>query len=905
MKRLLSVLLLHVLVCTCVAQQPYWQQQVSYRIDAHLDDRAHALDGFAKIQYSNRSPDTLHYIWMHLWANAFKNDRTAYSDQAIQNGDTRFYFSEPDQRGYINQLDFRIDEVYVPVEDHPEHQDIVKLLLPAPLIPGQTITITTPFHVKIPYNFSEGGHTGQVYEMDQWWYPQPAVYDREGWHEMPWLTRGRPYTYPASFDVSISLPSNYVVVAPGDMPDDAEKAWLLQRADFDWKEIKQRVKLKGGTYKTVRQQFPKSDTTSKTLRFVLKEGYGFSWIADKRFRMTADTLQLSGRDIRINYYRLPGQKQSINMDELKQAIRFYDHHITGYPGTELNIVQSGKNKTHSGGIQIRSDSDIPELVSQMWFQQVVGSNPRACPWMSNGLATWYDNAYRRNSGEQTTRGKIQKIALASQIAIRKDQPANLEAPAYTPVNYRLSTGTKTAAWLAVLQNKSGADLEKVLATYSRQWKFRQAYPADFHHLVDSFSKGQTNETWNLLSATGNLTPSAERKTKFVFIGKTDAENKYRYIGLAPALGYNHYDKLMFGAVIHNYQLPPTPLKFFIALMYATGSRKLNGIGRLSYTGYPQSILYSWEAGLDLAKFTYNRFTDEEGHSTRLGFSKLAPYIQLNLRNDDPRRTRSSYLRLKHYFIQEENFQFQYDSLAQKMTVDAVSSSRTFGQIKLVMADSRVLYPYHLELQFENAKDFGRLAFTGNYFFNYPKGGGLELRGFAGKFFHFGSRNYNNSRYYLNMTAPNGGEDYAYSNYFIGRSEFRGWMSQQVMMRDGGFKVRTDLLGNKTGRTDNWLMALNLHSSIHPKIPLRVFADLGTFSDAWAAESDQPRLLYDAGLQLSLLKNTVNIYVPLLYSNVYRDYFRLYAGFWQRISFSIDIQSITFKKLHSHFRHHGL
>ena len=64
-----------------------------------------------------------------------------------------------------------------------------------------------------------------------------------------------------------------------------------------------------------------------------------------------------------------------------------------------------------------------------------------------------------------------------------------------------------------------------------------------------------------------------------------------------------------------------------------------------------------------------------------------------------------------------------------------------------------------------------------------------------------------------MTGPNGFEDYTYSNYFLGRSEFEGFESQQIMMRDGGFKVRTDLLSDKVAKTDDWLIATNFTTSI--------------------------------------------------------------------------------------------
>ena len=73
--------------------QNYWQQQVDCKIDVTLNDIEHSLNGFIQINYTNNSNDTLKFIWFHLWPNAYKNDRTAFSDQQLENGSSTFYFS--------------------------------------------------------------------------------------------------------------------------------------------------------------------------------------------------------------------------------------------------------------------------------------------------------------------------------------------------------------------------------------------------------------------------------------------------------------------------------------------------------------------------------------------------------------------------------------------------------------------------------------------------------------------------------------------------------------------------------------------------------------------------------------------------------------------------------------------
>jgi hypothetical protein len=128
-----------------------------------------------------------------------------------------------------------------------------------------------------------------------------------------------------------------------------------------------------------------------------------------------------------------------------------------------------------------------------------------------------------------------------------------------------------------------------------------------------------------------------------------------------------------------------------------------------------------------------------------------------------------------------------------------------------------------------------------------------------------------------------------------------------MIRDGGFKVRSELLSSKIGKTDQWLASLNLCSTIpqqyNPlsvlpiKIPIRVFMDLGSYAEAWGLNATAEKILYDAGFQLSFLKNLINIYFPLVYSKTFRDYFTSTYNkgiFYKNISFSIDIQNISLK-----------
>lgn len=71
-------------VCLNVFGQNYWQQQVDYTITVKLDDVKHELSGFERFVYHNNSPQTLDYLYIHLWPNAYLNGKTALGNSCMK-----------------------------------------------------------------------------------------------------------------------------------------------------------------------------------------------------------------------------------------------------------------------------------------------------------------------------------------------------------------------------------------------------------------------------------------------------------------------------------------------------------------------------------------------------------------------------------------------------------------------------------------------------------------------------------------------------------------------------------------------------------------------------------------------------------------------------------------------------
>ncbi|MDB5202359.1 MAG: family metallopeptidase [Ferruginibacter sp.] len=938
MKRLLLSFLIFTAHHCSAQQNNYWQQKLDYTISVSLDDTAHTLDGYLQLQYQNNSPDTLSFIWFHLWPNAYKNDRTAFSDQLLENGRTDFYFSNEKDRGYINRLNFIVNKIPALTTDHPQEQDIIKLILPQPLAPGKSVLIETPFHEKIPAQFSRSGHAGQSYQVTQW-YPKPAVYDRKGWHPIPYLDQGEFYSEFGNFNVAIELPENYIVAATGEVQEKNYIDKLFAKAAAD-KATLAAIDLKSGGKDFTAVP---SAAARMTLHYRQENVHDFAWFADKQFSLLQDTLALpSGRIIRVSAFFYEENKalwkNSISM--IKQSILTKSRWLGEYPYNTVSVVE--QHVGGNGGMEYPTvtlistpeneqllDFVINHEVGHNWFYGILASNERQHPWMDEGMNTFYDNRYNKEKygvdGADILLTKNNFIAkrlpedltrniLATIIAEKKDQPIETTSSAFNETNYNLVAYTKTGQWMQMMEQQIGtAKFDAMMQAYYQRWKFKHPYPEDFRAVVNEYSNSNTDSLFGLLQQKGSLLPKQKKDLRFVSFFSLKDTDKHRYISAAPVLGYNFYDKVMIGAVLHNYTLPIPALHFFAAPMYALGSKEINGLGRIGYSLFPGKKDAKLEISISAAKFTINEFSDSSGRKNYQPFSKVVPSLKYFFANRDPRSTIKKYLQWKTFLVRETGLAFNRDTINQVDVISYPVNKRYLNELKFVVENNRKLYPFAATLQVQQGKGFARTDITGNYFFNYANGGGLSARLFAGKFIYTGDKTFTTQfetdPFHLNMTGARGYEDYTFSNYFYGRNEFKGFASQQIMIRDGAFKVRTDLLSSKIGKTDDWLAAMNFATTIprqiNPlevlpvKIPLRIFADVGTYAEAWKKDAASGRFLYDAGLQLSLFKNVLNIYMPILYSKVYDNYFKstiTEKRFIKNISFSIDIQNIGLDKM---------
>lgn len=512
--------------CTLLAQdENYWQQEVHYTIKVSLNDSDHTLTGNWQLTYSNNSPDTLSFLWMHLWPNAYQNDQTGFAKQ-LRSDKADYNKYRKVASGFIDQLLFTSGGTPLILIPHPQYNDIVKLMLPQPLLPGKTISMETPFRVKLPGYFSRSGHLAQQYMVCQW-YPKPAVYDRKGWHEMPYLDQGEFYSEYGHFDVSITLPSDYVVAATGTLQNAEE---LQQYKHVGAENFKQRQSNNRILYSPVQQGL------AKTLRYTADNVHDFAWFADKDFIIQYDTLQLpNGQMIdAFTYHQPDGNKEWQNsIAYLKDAVHHYSDWLGDYPYPVVQAVE-GPGNSNSGGMEypmitlitspeadsLQLDAVITHEVGHNWFYGIIGSNERTHPWMDEGLNTYYQFRYEALKYRSNSifggllPAEFKKLSIDD--FLRRIYLALNNIPAKAPVNtpsadfpnkedYANVVYLKTAIWFFIMEQSLGKEeLDAAMKNYYREWKFRHPYPEDLKRSLEHSIGKKLDELFKMLQQQGNF-----------------------------------------------------------------------------------------------------------------------------------------------------------------------------------------------------------------------------------------------------------------------------------------------------------------------------------------------------------------------------------------------------------------
>ena len=499
-------LLITAWICTSpwfLFSQTYFQQEVNFKMEVTLNDEEHSLKAWQEMEYVNHSADTLHYLIMHLWPNGYKNVHTAMAKQKFMQRDYSLLRMPDASRGYIDSLAFKQEGHSLTFHTVDGYEDIIKLHLHTPLLPGGSTRITTPFYVKLPSgSISRLGHIGQSYQITQW-YPKPAVYDLQGWHAMPYLTQGEFFSEFGSFDVKITLPDNYIVGATGD---------LLTQTEVD-----RMNELSSLPISNTSSNFPPSSSTMKTLHYHQDNVHDFGWFADKRWIVRKGEVELPYSHRKVTTWALftPIEAkvwEKAGIQSINDAIYQYSLWVGEYPYNVCTAVDgtisAGGGMEYptvtvigSSGSESSLKTVIVHEVGHNWFYGILGSNERDYAWMDEGINSFFETRtlLATTTGANGPRievggfhldrlNMINKFSyqylteeLAYLLSARqgKDQPMQAPSADYTNMNYGTVVYKKSALAFNYLMNYLGEELfDRCMKNYFEQWKFKHPSPQD-------------------------------------------------------------------------------------------------------------------------------------------------------------------------------------------------------------------------------------------------------------------------------------------------------------------------------------------------------------------------------------------------------------------------------------------
>ena len=509
-KKSFSLILLFVFLSKLSFSQTYWQQKVDIKIDVTLNDKNNTLTAYETVTYKNNSSDTLTFLFFHLWPNAYKNEKTALSKQLELKDGRSLKQLQASQLGYIDSLNFLINSRKITWEYDKKNQDICKLILNEPLLPGSSIEITTPFFVKIPdAGISRLGHTEESYQITQW-YPKPAVYDKNGWNQMPYLDQGEFYSEYGDFDVTIHLPKNYVVGATGNLQTASELAFLSQKIDSS------NAVLKQNTDKTLENTFPPSDTVFKSIRYTQTNVHDFAWFADKRFLVQKGTVTLphSKREV-TSWSMFTPENADLwlkSIEYINDGTYYYSLWNGDYPYDNVTAVDG--TISAGGGMEYptitiigncKDDHSLEQVIvheiGHNWFYGILGSNERVHGWMDEGINTFNENRYfiTKYPTNEFTSDMFQGLFHLKHLNYRAqfdlfytsisslgmDQAIETHSEKFSENNYAMIMYGKTGLIFNYLKAYLGDSVfDRCSQAYFDQWKFKHPQPKDIQEVYE-------------------------------------------------------------------------------------------------------------------------------------------------------------------------------------------------------------------------------------------------------------------------------------------------------------------------------------------------------------------------------------------------------------------------------------
>ena len=488
--RISLLVLLFASLTPAAAQQPRFQQQVHYRIEARLEEGSDVLHGRARMSYGNRSTQALDTLYFHQHLNAFRPN-SAWARREMAFGVTRFQELGPDAHGFERFVSLTVDGQPVRVT-YPFAPDstVAAVALPRPLAPGADAVVDMEWEARLATIPRRQGRSGRHFDWAHW-YPRIAVYDRTGWAHHPLLPQGEFYGEFADYDVTLDLPADQVVGSTG-VPVEGDPGYTVdasERSSYP------------ATAATPLGLLSEAAPGRKQVRWRADRVIHFAWSADPAYRhegVTRFSLDEGGSRTElpsIHVFFLPGDTawdERAAATRTLEALTWIQGRFGPYPYPQLTNL----HRLEGGGTEFpmmvmngnAGRGLIVHEVTHQWLHGVLANNEWRQGWLDEGftsfITNWYAEAHGDTAAWLGTMRTLERLERADSTAVI-DQPGEAFA---SPRMYTAMTYTKTSAVFRMLRDLIGEQaFDAALRRYYDEHRLSHVTGADFQAAAEAAS----------------------------------------------------------------------------------------------------------------------------------------------------------------------------------------------------------------------------------------------------------------------------------------------------------------------------------------------------------------------------------------------------------------------------------
>ncbi len=449
---------------------------VEYTLNAKLDPVAHTVHGEGTIRFRNASSQPVRELWMHLYLNAFKNERSVFLREPVGRGSRGSTL--PTTWGHIDvhKLTLREGPQNAPAElwpgaelHRPDDADETDARVPLPrdVAPGETITLDMTWDDKLPSIVERTGFDESFHLVGQW-FPKLARLEPSGkWGHFPFHHLAEFYADYGTFDVTLDVPESYILGASGPAVE---------------------AKIENGR---------------RIKRHVQGDIHDFAWTAWDKWQTASETIE----GVAVSMLYPPGFRV-VALRELS-AMRFTLKHFNTlygrYPYPTLTMAHPPQSADEAGGMEYPTfiTTGGPwfgppgvfavELVTiheygHQYFYGLVGTDESTYPFLDEGM-----NSYATQEGLEALRspGSIVDLAglsvsdpeaeaVASNQAVHNEVVAQPAGSFTDGADYGRLVYARTSTIMETMRRVYGDEaVARAMGRYTRKYRFQHPTPDDF------------------------------------------------------------------------------------------------------------------------------------------------------------------------------------------------------------------------------------------------------------------------------------------------------------------------------------------------------------------------------------------------------------------------------------------